>query len=102
MNTYREIVNNLNKKLKEAKDVIPEGMIILDKEEAFEIDLREIQLNDNNYETDLGALGRGIGLLSSHHHPYSESIPSDHVRPIIISHQSNSFFNRFQGFFDFT
>ena len=50
-------------------------MIILDKEEAFEIDLREIQLNDNNYETDLGALGRGIGLLSSHHHPYSESMP---------------------------
>ena len=75
LNTYREIINNLNKKLKEAKDIIPEGMIILDKEESFEIDLREIQPNDNNYEMDLGALGRGIGLLSSHHHPYTESMP---------------------------
>jgi len=76
LETYREIVNNLNDSLKEAKDTIPEGMIILDKEEAFEIDLREIKRDEEqNYETDLSAIGRGIGLLSNHHYPYHESMP---------------------------
>ena len=76
LETYREIVNNLNDNLKEAKDTIPEGMIILDKEEAFEIDLREIRRDEEqNYETDLSAIGRGIGLLSNHHYPYHESMP---------------------------
>ena len=76
LETYREIVNNLNDNLKEAKDAIPEGMIILDKEEAFEIDLREIKRDEEqNYETDLSAIGRGIGLLSNHHYPYNESMP---------------------------
>jgi predicted transcriptional regulator len=51
-------------------------MIILEKEEPFEMDLREIKKdNERSYETDLSALGRGIGLLSNHHHPYSESMP---------------------------
>ena len=76
LETYREIVNKLNDSLKEAKDTIPEGMIILDKEEAFEIDLREIRRDEEqNYETDLSAIGRGIGLLSNHHYPYHESMP---------------------------
>ncbi|RZD35674.1 MAG: hypothetical protein CXT75_07710 [Methanobacteriota archaeon] len=76
LETYREIVNNLNDTLKEAKDMVPEGMMILDKEEAFEIDLREIKIdNDQSYETDLSAIGRGIGLLSNHHYPYNESMP---------------------------
>ena len=76
LETYREIVNNLNDTLKEAKDRVPEGMMILDKEEAFEIDLREIKIdNDQSYETDLSAIGRGIGLLSNHHYPYNESMP---------------------------
>jgi len=76
LETYRGIVNNLNDTLKEAKDTVPEGMMILDKEEAFEIDLREIKGdNDQSYETDLSAIGRGIGLLSNHHYPYNESMP---------------------------
>ena len=76
LETYREIINNLNNTLKEAKDTIPESMIILEKEEPFEMDLREIEKdNERSYETDLSALGRGIGLLSNHHYPYSESMP---------------------------
>ena len=76
LETYREIINNLNITLKEAKDAIPESMIILEKEEPFEMDLREIKKdNERSYETDLSALGRGIGLLSNHHYPYSESMP---------------------------
>ncbi len=76
LETYREIINNLNSTLKEAKDTIPESMIILEKEEPFEMDLREIKKNnERSYETDLSALGRGIGLLSNHHYPYSESMP---------------------------
>ena len=76
LETYRDIINNLNSILKEAKDTIPESMIILEKEEPFEMDLREIKKdNERSYETDLSALGRGIGLLSNHHHPYSESMP---------------------------
>ena len=76
LETYREIINNLNSTLKEAKDTIPEGMIILEKEESFEMDLREIKTdNEQSYETDLSALGRGIGLLSNHHHPYNKSMP---------------------------
>ena len=65
LDTYREIINNLNNTLKDAKDVIPEGMILLEKEESFEIELREINRNEEqSYETDLSAIGRGIGLLS--------------------------------------
>ena len=76
LETYREIINNLNKTLKESKEVVPDGMILLDKEEAFEIDLREIRRdNDESYESDLSAIGRGIGLLSNHHYPYHESMP---------------------------
>ena len=76
LETYRNIVNNLNHKLKEAKDAVPESMIILDKDEAFEMDIREIEMKDDkNYEDDLGVLGRAIGLLSNHHHPYNESMP---------------------------
>ena len=76
LETYRDIVNNLNHKLKEAKDAVPESMIILDKDEAFEMDIREIEMKDDkNYEDDLGVLGRAIGLLSNHHHPYNESMP---------------------------
>jgi len=76
LDTYREIINNLNNTLKDAKDVVPEGMILLEKEESFEIELREINRNEEqSYETDLSAIGRGIGLLSNHHYPYSESMP---------------------------
>ena len=76
LDTYREIINNLNNTLKDANDVIPEGMILLEKEESFEIELREINRNEEqSYETDLSAIGRGIGLLSNHHYPYSESMP---------------------------
>lgn len=76
LDTYREIINNLNSTLKDAKKVVPEGMILLEKEEAFEIELREIKINEEqSYETDLSAIGRGIGLLSNHHYPYSESMP---------------------------
>ena len=76
LDTYREIINNLNNTLKDAKDVVPEGMILLEKEESFEIELREIKINEEqSYETDLSAIGRGIGLLSNHHYPYSESMP---------------------------
>ena len=76
LNTYRELVNNLSNTLKDGNDVVPEGMILLEKEEAFEINLREIKTNDEkNYENDLGLLGRGIGLLSNHHYPYGESMP---------------------------
>ena len=76
LDTYREIINNLNNTLKDAKDVVPEGMILLEKEESFEIELKEINRNEEqSYETDLSAIGRGIGLLSNHHYPYSESMP---------------------------
>ena len=76
LDTYREIINNLNNTLKDAKDVVPEEMILLEKEESFEIELREINRNEEqSYETDLSAIGRGIGLLSNHHYPYSESMP---------------------------
>ena len=76
LDTYREIINHLNNTLKDAKDVVPEGMILLEKEESFEIELREINRNEEqSYETDLSAIGRGIGLLSNHHYPYSESMP---------------------------
>ena len=76
LETYREIINNLNNTLKEAKEAMPDGMILLEKEEAFEIELREIKRNEElNYETDLSAIGRGIGLLSNHHYPYNESMP---------------------------
>jgi len=76
LDTYREIINNINNTLKDAKDVVPERMILLEKEEAFEIELREIKINEEqSYETDLSAIGRGIGLLSNHHYPYSESMP---------------------------
>ena len=76
LDTYREIINNLNNTLKDAKVVVPERMILLEKEEAFEIELKEIKRNkEQSYETDLSAIGRGIGLLSNHHYPYSESMP---------------------------
>ena len=76
LETYREIINNLNSTLKDAKDIIPESMIVLEKEESFEMDLKEIKRdNEQSYETDLTALGRGIGLLSNHHYPYGESMP---------------------------
>ena len=76
LETYREIINNLNKTLKESKEVVPDGMILLDKEESFEMDLREIRRDEEeSYESDLSAIGRGIGLLSNHHYPYHESMP---------------------------
>ena len=67
---------NLNKKLKEAKNDVPGDMINVGKEENFEIKLREVRREeDSTYETDLGILGRGVGLLSNHHSPYNESMP---------------------------
>ena len=76
LETYREIVNNLNEKLKESKHEVPSDMINVGKEEIFEINLREVRVsNDSTYEDKLGILGRGIGLLSNHHYPYHESMP---------------------------
>ena len=76
LEAYREIVNNLNKKLKESKNEVPDDMIKTGKEENFEIELREVKREENiTYEGDLGILGRSIGLLSNHHYPYNESMP---------------------------
>ena len=76
LEAYREIVNNLNKKLKESKNEVPNDMINVGKEENFEIKLREVKREEEStYESDLGTLGRGIGLLSNHHYPYNESMP---------------------------
>ena len=76
LETYREIVDNLNKKLKESKNEVPNDMINVGKEENFEIKLREVKREEEaTYESDLGNLGRGIGLLSNHHYPYNESMP---------------------------
>ena len=76
LETYREIVDNLNKKLKESKNEVPNDMINVGKEENFEIKLREVKREEEaTYESDLGTLGRGIGLLSNHHYPYNESMP---------------------------
>tara|TARA_B000000557_G_scaffold256779_1_gene249340 strand:- start:1063 stop:1965 length:903 start_codon:yes stop_codon:yes gene_type:complete len=76
LETYREIINNLNGKLKESKNEVPSDMINVGKEEIFEINLREVRVEENStYEDNLGILGRGIGLLSNHHYPYSESMP---------------------------
>ena len=76
LETYREIINNLNEKLKEAKNEVPSDMINVGKEEIFEINLREVRVEENStYEDNLGILGRGIGLLSNHHYPYNESMP---------------------------
>ena len=76
LETYREIINNLNEKLKEAKNEVPSDMINVGKEEIFEINLREVKVEGNStYEDNLGILGRGIGLLSNHHYPYNESMP---------------------------
>ena len=76
LETYREIINNLNGKLKESKNEVPSDMINVGKEEIFEINLREIRVGeDSTYEDNLGILGRGIGLLSNHHYPYNESMP---------------------------
>ena len=76
LETYREIINNLNGKLKESKNEVPSDMINVGKEEIFEINLREVRVEENStYEDNLGILGRGIGLLSNHHYPYNESMP---------------------------
>ena len=76
LEAYREIVDNLNKKLKESKNEVPDDMIKTGKEENFEIELREVKREENiTYEGDLGILGRSIGLLSNHHYPYNESMP---------------------------
>lgn len=76
LDAYREIVDNLNKKLKESKNEVPDDMINTGKEENFEIELREVKREENvTYEGDLGILGRSIGLLSNHHYPYNESMP---------------------------
>lgn len=76
LETYREIINNLNGKLKESKNEVPSDMINVGKEEIFEINLREVKVEENStYEDNLGILGRGIGLLSNHHYPYNESMP---------------------------
>ena len=76
LETYREIINNLNEKLKESKNEVPSDMINVGKEEIFEINLREVRVEENSmYEDNLGILGRGIGLLSNHHYPYNESMP---------------------------
>ena len=76
LETYREIINNLNEKLKGSKNEVPSDMINVGKEEIFEINLREVRVEENStYEDNLGILGRGIGLLSNHHYPYNESMP---------------------------
>ena len=76
LETYREIINNLNEKLKESKNKVPSDMINVGKEEIFEINLREVRVEENStYEDNLGILGRGIGLLSNPHYPYNESMP---------------------------
>ncbi|MFL2943975.1 MAG: helix-turn-helix domain-containing protein [Candidatus Poseidoniales archaeon] len=76
LETYRELVKNLNEKVKESKNEVPSHMINVGKEEIFEIKLREIRRDeDSTYQSDLGILGRGIGLLSNHHYPYNESMP---------------------------
>ena len=50
LGTYRDIVNSLNKTLKEAKEIVPEGMMILEKEEAFAVDIREIETEIEVFE----------------------------------------------------
>ena len=76
LETYREFVENLNKELKESKNESPSDMISVGKEETFEIKLKEVKIEEEStYNTNLGILGRGIGLLSNHHYPYNESMP---------------------------
>lgn len=76
LETYREFADNLNNELKESKSESPSDMISVGKEETFEIELKEVKIEEEStYDTNLGILGRGIGLLSNHHYPYNESMP---------------------------
>ena len=76
LETYREFVDNLNKELKESKSESPSDMISVGKEETFEIELKEVRIEEEStYDINLGILGRGIGLLSNHHYPYNQSMP---------------------------
>ena len=76
LETYREFVDNLNKELKESKSESPSDMISVGKEETFEIELKEVKVEEEStYDINLGILGRGIGLLSNHHYPYNQSMP---------------------------
>ena len=76
LETYGEFVENLNKELKESKSESPSDMISVGKEETFEIELKEVRIEEEStYDINLGILGRGIGLLSNHHYPYNQSMP---------------------------
>ena len=53
----------------------PDGMVSVEKEDPFDMGLRELPPTGEEPSQQLGRLGAGIGYLSAHHLPYPESLP---------------------------
>ncbi len=51
----------------------PDGMVSVEKEDPFDMGLRELPPTGEEPSQQLGRLGAGIGYLSAHHLPYPES-----------------------------
>ena len=54
---------------------LPNGMLAVEKEDPFDLELRELPPAGEEPAQQLGRLGAGIGYLSAHHLPYPESLP---------------------------
>jgi hypothetical protein len=50
-------------------------MAPVEKEDPFDMELRELPPTSEEPSQQLGRLGAGIGYLSAHHLPYPESLP---------------------------
>ena len=72
---YRLAVQQLASESGSGGSPLPDGMVSVEKEDPFDMLLRELPPASEEPAQQLGRLGAGIGYLSAHHLPYPESLP---------------------------
>ena len=72
---YRLAIQQLAAESDSGGSPLPDGMVSVEKEDPFDMILRELPPTSEEPAQQLGRLGAGIGYLSAHHLPYPESLP---------------------------
>ena len=72
---YRLAIQQLAIESDSGGSPLPDGMVSVEKEDPFDMILRELPPTSEEPAQQLGRLGAGIGYLSAHHLPYPESLP---------------------------
>jgi predicted transcriptional regulator len=72
---YRDAAQLLAGEYGASGATLPEGMLAVEKEDHFDIELREVPPSGDAPAKLLARLGEGVGYFSAHHYPIADSMP---------------------------